>query len=133
MLIASELGTAMLGGWVRSRIERQEVSRQFEVLSGSGRQDALRYTHEMHALPFCQNPAGWGIPLIGPQSVTKLGISCLAALLDNDSDGARERFTLRFSHGQVTPLVLTTRQREEAVALINLVDEKSASSAEGNV
>jgi YOP proteins translocation protein K (YscK) len=98
MLIASELGTAMLGGWVRSRIERQEVSRQFEVLGGAGRQDALRYTHEMHALPFCQDPGGWAVPLIGPQSVTKLGISCLAALLDDDSDGARERFTLRFSH-----------------------------------
>ena len=120
--IANALGTAMLGGWVRGRLERREVEQQQAVLGTAGRQDALRYSHEFQALPFPKTSSGWPVPLSSPESVVKLGLSCLVSLLTDSTDGARERFTLRFAHGHVTPLTLTTRQREEAATLIDAVE-----------
>ena len=120
--IARALGTAMLGGWVRGRLERREVEQQQAVLGMAGRQDALRYSHEFQALPFAKDSSGWPVPLSSPESVVKLGLSCLVSLLTDSTDGARERFTLRFAHGDVTPLTLTTRQREEAATLIDTVE-----------
>jgi YOP proteins translocation protein K (YscK) len=120
--IASALGTAMLGGWVRGRLERREVEQQQAVLGTAGRQEALRYSHELQALPFAPTAAGWPVSPSSPESVVKLGISCLVSLLNDSTDGARERFTLRFAHGHVTPLTLTTRQRDDAATLILAVE-----------
>ena len=128
--IASALGTAMLGGWVRGRLERREVEQQQAVLGTAGRQDALRYSHEFEALPFAKSSSGWPVPLSSPESVVKLGLSCLVSLLSDSTDGARERFTLRFAHGHVTPLTLTPRQREEAAALIDAVESAPTLAAE---
>lgn len=121
--IATALGTAMLGGWVRGRLERREVEQQQAALGSVGRQDALRYAHELKALPVAPAPTGWPLPITSPESVVKLGISCMVALLTDNTDGARERFTLRFAHGHVTPLELNKRQRDEALTLVNSVEE----------
>jgi hypothetical protein len=128
-VIAAELGTAMLGGWVRGRLERREVELQQAVLGTAGRQDALRYAHELKALPFPQSPTGWSFALTSPESIVKLGISCMVALLTDPSDGARERFTLRFAHGHITPLQLTKQQRYEAISLIHIVEDATTSAA----
>jgi hypothetical protein len=59
------------------------------------------------------------VPLTGPASVCRLGVSGLAALLDDPRTGARERFTLRFPHGWVVPVVLSIQQQDEALALLH--------------
>ncbi len=124
--IAKAVGTAMLGGWVRGRLERREVEQQQAVLGTAGRQDALRYAHELRALPFTPGTAGWPVELTSPESLVKLGISCMVALLTDPADGSRERFTLRFAHGHITPLELSMRQREEATALIHSVEDSTS-------
>jgi hypothetical protein len=123
--IAKAVGTAMLGGWVRGRLERREVEHQQAVLGTAGRQDALRYAHELQALPFAPSSAGWPVELTSPDSLVKLGISCMVALLIDPADGARERFTLRFAHGHITPLELTMRQRDEATSLIHNIEDST--------
>lgn len=126
--IAAVLGTAMLGGWVRSRLERREVAAQLAVLGVQGRQEALRHAHELRALPFGPDAGAWPVAADGAALLGKLGISCLAALLDDPTDGARERFTLRFAQGTISALDLTKAQRAEALALI---DQHDASPAIG--
>jgi hypothetical protein len=118
MVCAHVLGTAMLGGWVKGRLERTEVTQQQKVLGTEGRQAALRYAHGLRALPVAPALAGWPVEMKGPESVTQLGVSCMAALLDDTAEGARERFTLRFAYGAVTALALTRQQVHEATALI---------------
>jgi YOP proteins translocation protein K (YscK) len=127
MAIANAVGTAMLGGWVRGRLERREVEQQQKVLGTAGRQGALRYAHELNSLPFAPSSGGWPVELTSPESLVKLGISCMVALLTDPADGARERFTLRFSHGYITPLELTMRQRDEATSLIHNVEDSTTS------
>jgi hypothetical protein len=127
-VIATALGTAMLGGWVRGRLERREVELQQAVLGTAGRQDALRYAHELKALPFPPSPNGWSLSLTAPESIVKLGISCMVALLSDPNDGARERFTLRFAHGHISPLELTKQQRVEATSLIHSVEDATTSA-----
>ena len=39
--VASDIGTAMLGGWVLRRLERKEVALQLKVLGPEGRATAL--------------------------------------------------------------------------------------------
>ena len=126
--IAAVLGTAMLGGWVRGRLERREVAAQQAVLGVQGRQQALRHAHELRALPFTADAAGWPVATDGPDALGRLGISCLAALLDDATDGARERFTLRFAQGTVSALDLTKAQRAEALALIDEHDGVNANA-----
>ncbi len=116
--IATELGTAMLGGWVRNRIERTEVALQLRVLGGPARQRALDYAHRLSALPF-PLAGSWPLPLTGAATPLRLGVSCLAALLDSERSGARERFLLRFAADTTQQLLLSPRQRDEALSIIH--------------
>lgn len=125
-LVAQELGVAMLGGWVRHSLERTEVAQQLLVLGPTGRAQALAHTTALQALPYptgkaalgALNPSRWPIVLSGPAVVLDLGVSCLAALLSDESSGARERFVMRFAQGMVVPLELNAAQRHEAQDLI---------------
>ena len=117
--IANEIGTAMLGGWVLHRLERQEVALQLRVLGAEGRKTALERAHSMRALPFAPTKAGWPVAPTGPTTLLRLGLSCMAALLDDEESGARERLTLRFPSGLIVPITLTQKQRDEAIALIH--------------
>jgi len=116
--IALELGKAMLGGWVRNGIERADVARQVRVLGTTGRHEALQYAQQLKALP-CPRGGAWPVPLNGPSLPIRLGVSCLAELLDSLETGSRERFLLRFSVGTAVPLELSPRQRDEAVSIIH--------------
>jgi hypothetical protein len=133
MRIATDLGVAMLGGWVMHRLERQEVALQVKVLGVDGRKTALAHAKTLRALPFAQGSAAgsapgrgaWPVAPTGSATTLRLGLSALAAVLDDESTGARERLTLRFPAGMITPLELTQAQRDEALALIHscLADE----------
>ena len=126
--VATELGTAMLGGWVRRSLERREVALQLRVLGPALRQRALEHAQHLRALPFggSRGPT-WGFPMTGQASIFRLGLSCLSALLTNPASGARERFTMRFSHGLIVSLELTTAQQDEALAVIHAVLDESRS------
>ncbi len=125
--IANDLGVAMLGGWVQRRMERAEVALQMRVLGVERRKQALQHAQTLRALPFAPDANGWPVPLTGSASYLRLGLSCLAALLDDESSGARERFTMRFGFGMVSDLWLSPAQRDEALALIHAaVDELGA-------
>jgi hypothetical protein len=119
--ITDTLGTAMLGGWVQRRLERSEVALQMRVLGAPRRQRALEFAHSLRALPFPPSANPWPVPLRGSGTLFRLGVSCLASLLDDPNSGARERFVLRFSHGLVTPLTLSIAQQDEALALVHAV------------
>jgi hypothetical protein len=121
--IAKGLGTAMLGGWVKTRLERTEVSLQQMVLGTLGRQEALRYAHELKALPLLKREAFWPVAPTDREAVVHLGLSCMATLLDDASTGARERFTLRFAYGTFLALPLTQAQAKEALAVIDAVGD----------
>lgn len=122
-VVASALGTAMLGGWVKSRLERTEVALQHKLLGATGRQEALRYAHELKALPALKREILWREPPAGPQDVLNLGLTCMAGLLQDTSTGARERFTLRFPHGAIQPVSLTNEQAKEASDLIDRISD----------
>jgi hypothetical protein len=117
--MADALGTALLGGWVQRRLERQEVALQTQVLGAAGRQRALAYAQQLRALPFSSaaQMATW--PLQEPHSVFRLGVSCMSHLLDDPSSGAQERFAMRFAMGTVLPLSLSQAQRDEAMAILH--------------
>ena len=120
--VATELGAAMLGGWVQRSLERREVALQLRVMGPVLRQRALEYAQHLRALPFggSRGPT-WGLPLTGQAGIFRLGLSCLSALLNDPGSGARERFTMRFSSGLITPLELTSAQQDEALAVIHAV------------
>jgi hypothetical protein len=120
--VSTELGTAMLGGWVQHTLERREVAQQVRVMGPARRQRALDQARHLRALPFAgdRGPT-WGLSLTGQASLFRLGLSCLSSLLNDPSTGARERFVLRFSHGLILPLELSTVQQDEALALIHAV------------
>ena len=103
---------------------------QHSVLGAQGRQAALRHAHELRALPIAPGGAGWPVKLTDAASLRDLGLSGLAALLDYRRDGARERFTLRFAHGCITPLVFDARQRDEAATLIACLEETGDSGTQ---
>jgi hypothetical protein len=115
---ATALGTAMLGGWVRNRIERAEVALQVRVLGAAGRDRALEHAHRLTALPFPLS-GKWPMALSGPSAPFRLGVSCLAYLLESENSGMRDRFLLRFPAGTVTTLLLSPRQRDEALSIIH--------------
>jgi hypothetical protein len=121
MKIAQDLGTAMLGGWVLHRLERQEVALQLRVLGAEGRKRALERARALRTLPFAPTREGWPVAMTGPSTILRLGLSCLAAVLNDESSGARERLTLRFPSGMIVPLALSNLQRDEALALIHAV------------
>jgi YOP proteins translocation protein K (YscK) len=121
--MADTLGTAMLGSWVQKRLERREVALQIKVLGSERRDLALEYSRSLRALPFPDGGA-WPISLTGSGTLFRLGVSCMAALLDDPYSGARERFTLRFSHGLLSPVRLSVAQQDEALALLHgVLDE----------
>ena len=130
--LAQELGVAMLGAWVRHSLERAEVVRQLLVLGPAGRKRAMAYATALRALPYPTYPSSdaapfgvnderWPIALSGPESVGQLGASCLAALLTDESSGAKARFVMRFPQGMVVPLQLNSAQQREAQGLIQRV------------
>lgn len=120
--IAARLGTAMLGGWVRYRLERQAVRLQLQVLGEAGRQQALADAATLRALPFFNlEPGAWPPSRDPARTCVLLGTCCLATLLDDPRSGALQRFLLRFPLGTVTPLALSAPQREEAHQLIDSV------------
>jgi hypothetical protein len=121
--IANDLGVAMSGGWVQRRLEREAVALQLRVLGAERRKLALAHAQALRALPFAPDATGWPVPMTGAASALRLGLSGLAALLDDEHSGARERFTLRFGYGMVSPLVLSPAQRDEALALIHAAVE----------
>jgi hypothetical protein len=116
---ANELGTAMLGGWVMRRLERTEVALQLKVLGAEGRKTAMEHARTLRALPFAPDKQGWPVTPTGQATLLRLGLSCLAAVLNDHSTGARERLTLRFPSGLIVPLALSEPQRDEALALIH--------------
>lgn len=120
--MADVLGTAMLGGWVRNSLQRQEVALQNKVLGPQRRAQALRWAQTLRALP-SSGPSGWPVPLTGNSAVFRLGLSCLVALPDPGT-GAAERTAMRFPIGSVVPLALSPAQRDEALALVHgVIDE----------
>ena len=119
--IADVLGTAMLGGWVKGTLERREVAQQVRVLGAERRQRALEHAQTLRGLPFPGALGAWPVAMTGSAAVFRLGVSCMAALLDDPHSGASERFTLRFAAGTVAPLALTPTQRDEGLALIHTV------------
>lgn len=126
--LADALGIVMLGGWVRLRLERTAVAHQLRVLGADRRAQALAHASTMLHLPYAHEQMGhdsisggftWGVPLEGSSCVTRLGLCCLAALLQESSSGARERFAFRFARGMLVPLDLNARQVDEAMAVIH--------------
>jgi len=114
---AETLAVAMLGGWVRHRLERQQVALQQRVLGSDRRARALEYSGRLRALPF--PPGGqWPVPVEGPPSLFRLGVCALAGMLENETTGAQQRFVMRFAKDTVVPLPLTPAQRDEALAVI---------------
>ncbi|MCY7314632.1 MAG: SctK family type III secretion system sorting platform protein [Rubrivivax sp.] len=136
--LARELGTAMLGGWVRTRLERMEVGQQTLVLGAEGRRSALQHALLLRALPFAptnnsastgsapHSPAAWGQTVLDVHTAVRLGLSGMAALLDDRSTGARERFTLRFASGVISPLTLDGKRRDEAQQVIAAAQNDAA-------
>jgi hypothetical protein len=117
--LAHTLGLAMLGGWVRNSLEREQVAQQLQVLGPQGRASALQYAHTLSALPFSQNGQGWPLSALAPAAVEQLGLACLAALLAHDAQGCQTRFLMRFAANSIAPITLSTLQRSEACALIS--------------
>jgi hypothetical protein len=128
-IIAKGLGTAMLGDWVKTRLERAEVSLQHLVLGTLGRQEALRYAHELKALPKMTRESFWPEAPAKRDAVTHLGLSCMASLLDDVNAGARERFTLRFAYGTFIDLRLSPPQTKEAAAVIEVISDAEGFSS----
>ncbi len=126
--VGTDLGAAMLGGWVQGSLERREVALQQRVMGQALRQRALEHAQHLRALPFGgKRGPTWGQPLTGQSSIFRLGLSCLSALLNDPRSGARERFTMRFPSGLITPLELTIAQQDEALAVIHAaLDEPRA-------
>ncbi len=115
--VAQELGVAMLGGWVRTRLEREHVAQQRLVLDTQQRRAAMHHAASLRALPYAEG-SGWPLSRLEPGAVPELGLSCMAALLDDPHSGARERFTMQFARGVIVPLALNEVQRREATTLI---------------
>jgi hypothetical protein len=116
--LARTLGVAMLGGWVRTRLEREQVAQQLRILDAEQRAEAMRHAATLQALPYPTGDDGWPLSRPEPSAVVDLGVSCLAALLSDASSGSLERFSMRFPRGTVVPLALTHAQRDEALGLI---------------
>ncbi len=125
--MAEVLGTAMLGGWVRSSLQRQEVALQNKVLGPQRRAQSLRWAQTLKALPY-PGRDGWPVPLTGNATVLRLGVSCLAALPEASS-GAAERTAMRFPLGTVVPLQLSDAQRDEALALLYSASDEVGAAA----
>lgn len=112
--IALKLGIAMLGGWVRNALEREQVQQQLAVLTPAQRAAALVAANTLQALPYPAAPSGWPLARFEPQAVPELGFAGLAALLDNDASGSRQRFLMRLPRGMVATLQLDNAQKTEA-------------------
>lgn len=124
--VATELGAAMLGGWVQRSLERREVTLQLRVMGPVTRQRALEHAQHLRALPFGgERGPTWGLPMTGQVSLFRLGLSCLSALLNDPVSGARERFAMRFPYGLIVPLDLTDSQQDEALSVIHSVLDDS--------
>jgi hypothetical protein len=117
--VAQALGVAMLGGWVRNGLEREQVAQQLHVLGPEQRAAAMNHAVSLRALPYSTSGDGWPMARLEPSSVFELGVSCMAALLTDHSSGSRERFLMRFAKGLVAPLELNDAQRDEALGLIH--------------
>ena len=130
--VAQTLGVAMLGGWVRNGLAREQVSRQLKVLGPTQRLAAMSYAGSLAALPYSTSGAGWPLSSDRPGAVVELGVSCMAALLGDEGRGARRRFLMRFPEGFAVPIWLSDPQRLEALALIRqlTVTGPSGSSSE---
>ena len=127
--MAEVLGTAMLGGWVRQRVERQQVAQQLKVLGPQRRDQALQWAQTLKALPFPDEAAGWPLPLSGTAAVFRLGASALVSLPHEARSGAGERTAMRFPYGAVVPLPLRPAQLDEALALVHgVLDEPQAAA-----
>jgi len=124
--VARELAVAMLGGWVRNGLTREDVAQQLHVLGPEGRAAAMRYAGALQALPYPADGIRWPMASLQPASVIDLGWSCMAALLPEVETGARERFLMRFPQDFAPPLELDDAQRREA---LNLVVEQTQGAA----
>lgn len=116
--VAQALGVAMLGGWVRNGLEREQVLQQLQVLGPEQRAVAMNHAASLQALPYPSSGEGWPMARLEPSSVFALGVSCLAALLTDHGSGSRERFLMRFAKSLVVPLELNEAQHDEALGLI---------------
>ncbi len=117
--LARELAVAMLGGWVRNGLTREEVALQLHTLGPDGRAAAMNYAVSLQALPYPADGIRWPMTSLEPTSVVELGLCCMAALLTDESTGERERFLMRFPRGFITRLDLDEAQRSEALDLIH--------------
>jgi len=129
--VARELAVAMLGGWVRNGLTREEVAQQLHVLGPDGRAAAMRYAASLQALPYPADGVRWPMTSPEPASVVELGWSCMAALLTDEETGARARFLMRFPRGVVAPLELNDPQRSEALHLIGEQTSVNSSTSGG--
>lgn len=116
---AQALGVAMLGGWVRNGLEREQVVQQLKVLGPEQRVVAMNHAASLRALPYPSSDGGWPMARLEPSSVFALGVSCMAALLTDHSSGSRERFLMHFAKGLIVPLELNDAQQDEALGLIH--------------
>jgi hypothetical protein len=116
--VAQDLGLAMLGGWVRNSLEREQVAQQLHVMSPQQRATAMQYALSLQTLPYPTSDHGWPLSQLEPSSIFQLGVSCMAALLTDESSGSKERFAMRFPRALVVPLELSDAQRQEALHLV---------------
>jgi hypothetical protein len=116
--VAQRLGVAMLGGWVRNTVEHDVVALQLNMLGALQRQVAMADALSLNALPFSCAGQGWPLKSTDPDGLVALGFSCLAGLLKPNTNGAHERFLMRFAKNSVAPLPLSTAQKAEALNLI---------------
>jgi hypothetical protein len=117
--IAQALGIAMLGGWVRNGLSNQQVQQQLRVLTNAQRMAAIRYANELKALPYSNSGQGWLIDELKPSSLSKLGVGCMAALLEDEQTGAKTRFLMHFRQNFMRHVELNEAQRQEAKLLIH--------------
>jgi hypothetical protein len=117
--LAQALGIAMLGGWVRNGLEREDVARQRCALTSEQRAQALVHADTLRALPYpcSRQGARWRLARFDPPAVIGLGASCMAALL-SEADGSRQRFVMHFAAGALSSIDLEARQRDEAETLL---------------
>jgi len=116
--VAQALCVAMLGGWVRNGLEREQVMQQLQVLGPEQRAVAMNHAASLQALPYPETDDGWPMNRFEPSSVLGLGVSCMAVLLTDHDSGSRERFVMRFAKHLIVPLGLNAAQRAEALGLV---------------
>lgn len=110
--LAIDLACAMLGGWVRHGIEREEVHAQRQVMNAAQRERALHWSLALQVLPMPATP--WPLPGLTPDALLTLGCSGLHAVLRARDPGLAQRWMLRCPEARLVPIMMSDGQCIEA-------------------